>query len=102
MHMYQCLIAYIYICITHGNFLSFLSTYSRKKSRKWDVPAENVEKNDAVSSSASDAAQRARERAAELAAKLAAKGKLVSNAPPPPIIVSKSNFDQVYLLLKIF
>ena len=79
-----------------------MPNYSRKKSRKWDVPAENVEKNDSVSSSASDATQRARERAAELAAKLAAKGKLVSSAPPLPIIVSKSNCHQVYLPLKIF
>ena len=73
--------------VSYIHYISLLY-YFRKRSRKWDVPAENIEKDNVVSSSTSDAAQKARERAAQLAAKLAAQGKLASSAPPPPIIVS--------------
>ena len=84
-------------------FLHYISLlyYFRKRSRKWDVPAENFERGSIGSSSTSDAAQKARERAAQLAAKLAAQGKLASSAPPPPIIVS-NYANQFYFLYNLY
>jgi len=87
MSLYSLLVELVNYKQYHAiEFFLTMTEQPRKRSRKWDVPAENFERGSIGSSSTSDAAQKARERAAQLAAKLAAQGKLASSAPPPPII----------------